>query len=269
MKRRAERPPAKKVPALDGRSRQVLEALIQHHVLTAQPVGSETIARNFGIGTSSATIRNVMADLEEQGYLTHRHTSAGRLPTDRGYRVYVDTLKDVQRLSEQERERIEREYNAKRAELDDVLKGTSQLLAMLSNVAGVALRPTPAHAAPQRTELVVEGSSNVLNQPEFSDLGKVQALFRLIDEKRELSRAMAETIEEGAHVKVSIGAENRLPAIRECSLVTKTYAAGGRSVGVIGILGPMRMDYDKMVALVDHMAGVVSRSLREGTDRPA
>src|SRR2546426_173569 len=119
MKRKADRAAGGGGTALDERSRQVLEALIQQHVVTAQPVGSETIARQKRLHASSATIRNVMADLEQQGYLSHPHTSAGRLPTDQGYRAYVDTLHDVQQLTEQERGRIDREYQAKRAELDD------------------------------------------------------------------------------------------------------------------------------------------------------
>lgn len=141
------------IPKLTERERLILRAVVQHFILTANPVGSRHIARKFGIDLSAATIRNVMADLEEMGLLSHPHTSAGRMPSDLGYRLYVDDLMDLGELSNQERENIDREIEAVPAELESVLDATTRVLASASQLLGIVVIPELQRAVLGRIEL--------------------------------------------------------------------------------------------------------------------
>src|ERR1700674_503820 len=132
-------------PGLNERERRVLEAVIQTYVETAQPAGSRSLAHKFGLGVSPATIRNTMSDLEEKGYLYHPHTSAGRVPTDRAYRMYVDSLIRLAPLAAQERgqlvERILGNGGGSGSAIETVLRGAAQCLGVLTQELGVALGP--------------------------------------------------------------------------------------------------------------------------------
>ncbi|MCL4306177.1 heat-inducible transcription repressor HrcA [bacterium] len=140
-------------PKLTDRERLILRAVVQHFILTANPVGSRHIARKFGINLSAATIRNVMADLEEMGLLSHPHTSAGRMPSDLGYRLYVDDIMELADLSGEERESIEREIESVPAELESVLDATTRVLASASHLLGVVVIPELQSAVLDRIEL--------------------------------------------------------------------------------------------------------------------
>ena len=129
------------MPSLDARRRQILEAIIHCHIMTAQPVGSRVIAKRYDLGLSAATIRNTMADLEELGLVTQPHTSAGRIPTENGYRYYVDSLMEVSTLSEGERSKIQRSYGDVRREFDHLMQQTSRILSNLSHYIGVVMSP--------------------------------------------------------------------------------------------------------------------------------
>jgi heat-inducible transcriptional repressor len=126
---------------MDDRKRRVLLAIIQDYILTAEPVGSRTISRKYDIGVSPATIRNEMADLEEMGYIEQPHTSAGRIPSDKGYRYYVDFLMERLRLSEEEESFIYQYYDRKIAELEEVIRITSELISKLTSYAAITLGP--------------------------------------------------------------------------------------------------------------------------------
>ncbi|MFA7692284.1 MAG: heat-inducible transcriptional repressor HrcA [Candidatus Hydrogenedentales bacterium] len=146
--------PKHAIDALNDREREILNAVVNSYITTAEPVGSRTIVRRFGLDLSAATVRNVMADLEELGFLQQVHTSSGRVPTDLGYRYYVDHLMQIQRLSLQERRRIENEFQNKLDDVNSVLRHTSHLLALLTHQAGIVEIPSADRALVQRFELV-------------------------------------------------------------------------------------------------------------------
>src|SRR5262245_20783704 len=143
---------------LGARKVEVLRAVVEEYVRTGEPVGSETIAERSGLGVSSATIRNEMAALEELGYLSHPHTSAGRIPTDAGYRKYVDALPPGGRMRDAQRRAIAGFFAETMLDLEDVLKGTTQLLSRVTQYAGLAVPPTASNEIVIRTELIELGS---------------------------------------------------------------------------------------------------------------
>src|SRR3989454_4177179 len=148
--------------SLNDRERQVLEAVIETYVQTAEPAGSRTIAGGFRIGLSAATIRNTMSDLEEKGYLYHPHTSAGRIPTDLAYRVYVDSLMHPPRVSASESHQIREELVSERNAVDQILARAAQVLGVLTKELGVAAGPTLDDAVLERLELLQVSSERLL-----------------------------------------------------------------------------------------------------------
>lgn len=175
-----------------ARKTAVLRAVVEEYVRTGEPVGSETIAERSGIGVSSATIRNEMAALEELGYLGHPHTSAGRIPTDLGYRRYVDSLPPGGRLREAQRRAITGFFAETMLDLEEVLKGTTQLLSRLTQYAGLAVPPRLSEEAVLRLELIEVGSAlmvlvvgqhgrvdkQVVDRPEGADARALGAMER-------------------------------------------------------------------------------------------
>src|SRR6184192_356108 len=149
------------VASLNDRERQVLEAVIETYVETAEPAGSRTIAKKFGLTLSAATIRNTMSDLEEKGYLYHPHTSAGRIPTDLAYRVYVNSLMRLAQVSASDSHQI-REELAERNAVDQILERAAQVLGVLTKELGVAVGPTLDEAVLERLELLQAGSDRLL-----------------------------------------------------------------------------------------------------------
>jgi len=147
--------------ALNERERQVLEAVIETYVATAEPAGSRTIAKRFGLALSAATIRNTMSDLEEKGYLYHPHTSAGRVPTDLAYRVYVNSLMRLPQVSASDSDQIRHELGDRNA-LDQILERAAQVLGVLTKELGVAVGPTLDRAVLERLELWQAASERLL-----------------------------------------------------------------------------------------------------------
>ncbi len=147
---------------LNEREQQILQAVVNSYITTADPVGSRSVVKRFELGLSPATVRNVMADLEEMGYLQQIHTSSGRIPTDAGYRYYVNYLMHVQELTLRERNRIEHEFTEKLNDADEVLQHTSQLLALISNQAGLAESPGDDHAYVNRIEVMSVSTHRVV-----------------------------------------------------------------------------------------------------------
>ncbi len=141
------------LPQLNERERRVLEAVIQTYVETAEPTGSRMLARRFGLGVSAATIRNTMSDLEEKGYLFHPHTSAGRVPTDQAYRVYVDSLTRLTPIVAQERDALVERILAGGSAIETILRGAAQSLGVLTQELGVALGPRLDDSVLERLEL--------------------------------------------------------------------------------------------------------------------
>src|SRR5215218_1392751 len=150
------------LPELNERERRVLEAVIQSYVETAEPAGSRNIARRFGLGVSPATIRNTMSDLEEKGLLYHPHTSAGRVPTDLAYRVYVDSLMRVAPVATPERQRLHEEIASGGSAIEIILQRAAQSLSVLTQELGVALGPGLEAAVVERLDLVRLSSERLL-----------------------------------------------------------------------------------------------------------
>ncbi len=257
----------------------ILDLLIKSYIETAEPVGSRTISRHSDIGLSSASIRNVMADLEEQGFLKQPHTSAGRVPTDRGYRYWVDRLMAPETLSEDERESILDELARVRtieALAEKICKVISELtgnavLVYLKNLKRVSFlnhllqelvdARRLADFLEEEPELFIDGTSRMIEQPEFQDITKMRALLHLFDEKLSFLETLLHTpFDEEVHVH--IGRENTMHTMGDVSLITKDCHLGHTPIGGVAVVGPTRMDYPKMVAIVDFVADTVSESVK-------
>ncbi|NUQ12893.1 MAG: heat-inducible transcription repressor HrcA [Gemmatimonadaceae bacterium] len=339
------------LPALSERERRVLEAVIQSYVETAEPAGSRTISRRFGLGVSPATIRNTMSDLEEKGYLFHPHTSAGRVPTDSAYRLYVDSLMGPATLLPQQAERLAEEIAGGGSAIEAILRRAAQSLSVVTQELGVALGPRLDRTVLQRLELVrasaerlllvltlsggavrtifvevagqiaesalaevslvlnerlagltlrdiraslgprlrdsgggpearellnvfvqegdvlfdvpvaptedvVLGQASVLaEQPEFASGESMRRLLALTDTRDQLAEVLRRRTEPG--ISITIGAEHGDPRFDNLTVVTAAYRTGALS-GVIGVIGPTRMPYEKVIALVRHTSLLVS-----------
>ncbi|MCK9582113.1 MAG: heat-inducible transcriptional repressor HrcA [Endomicrobiales bacterium] len=333
---------------LEDRKRKVLQAVIHQYIKTAKPVGSKVLIEEHGFDLSPATIRNIMADLENAGYLSHPHTSAGRIPTDKGYRLYVDSLFELQKLVISEKERITKGYHGKVKELQDVLMQTSHVLSGLSKYYGFVLAPKNevnclkhielipisdsqllaimvtdtgivkhhivnsivnrekiayvnkllnkkmcgmsmaeakkniaykiAEAEQEHKEvlmlaknigkdifdldeeLYIDGALNILSLPEFRDYEPMRCLLKIGDEKKILSQAVGKDfLKDG--VNVLIGAETECKELANFSVISAVYKDGEKPLGVLGIVGPKRMEYAKMMSIVGTVTEIVNKML--------
>ena len=346
------------LPGLNERERRVLEAVIQTYVETAQPAGSRNLAHKFGLGVSPATIRNTMSDLEEKGYLFHPHASAGRIPTDVAYRVYVDSLIPLRPPDAIERERLSLQIGTGGSAVEAILRRAAQSLGVITQELGIALGPRLDNAILERVELirlsserllvaltlsagpvrtifvdvhgeiadaaiaevtrvlnerlsgltlrqlrsslgdrlrdidptreashllnvfieegdqlfdsalepdddtVVLGQASVLaEQPEFASIDNMRKLVALTETREKLGELLRRRSEAGG-VSITIGNEHNDPRLASFTVVTASYHAGPLT-GVIGVIGPTRMPYDKVISLVTHTSELVTDLLRE------
>jgi heat-inducible transcriptional repressor len=337
---------------LDSRARTLLKTLIERYIADGQPVGSRTLSKYSGLELSPATIRNVMADLEELGLISSPHTSAGRVPTPRGYRLFVDTMVTVQPLELEQTERLQGQLLAD--EPQRLLGHAAQLLSSLSQFAGVVMTPrrsssfrqveflrlsdkrvlliivTPEGDVQNRilhadreysaselteasnyinqnfagqdfetirkrlqTELVslrdditrllqravaagnqaatenaetvmISGERNLVAVHELSDnMDRLRQLFGLFDRKTGLAQLLdASSRAEG--VQIFIGGESQLVPMDQLSIVVAPYGVDGRIVGTLGVIGPTRMAYERVIPIVDITAKLVSSALSHG-----
>jgi heat-inducible transcriptional repressor len=339
---------------LNARHQGVLRAIVLDYIRTAEPVGSRTISRKYGFPLSPATIRTIMADLEELGYLAQPHTSAGRIPTDQGYRFYVDALMVRPLLSQAEVERIEHQVAPETGEVDELLRESGKLLSALSPYVALVLAPRVDESHFRRVEFVsltrdrvlvilmadtglvhhkvvvvdepmsqedldrigryltdllhgkslrkvrdlllaqmaeekaqydrllaqalqlgakaleseveadvyVAGAAHIADQPEFADIGKMKVLFSAFEEKSKLVKILNECL-AGEACRIFIGREIPVEDIQELSVIAAPYRRGNRALGVLGVLGPTRMDYGRALALVETTATLLTRVLTE------
>ncbi|MDW7650117.1 MAG: heat-inducible transcriptional repressor HrcA [Bacillota bacterium] len=338
---------------LNERKQKILQAVVTDYIQTAEPIGSRTISRRYQMDLSAATIRNEMADLEELGFLVQPHTSAGRIPSQKGYRFYVDDLMDAQALTPQEETYISGFFTQlqKMREIDQIIQHTAKALSVITRYTSLVLGPqfrrgkfkqmrlipldseralvvlitdtgyiknkvielpkaldseelsavvnylneqlaeqtiaslSASQLQQLRSDLYARmdllnqmlhmldecstdcesrvflgGTSNILNQPEFKDLEKVRHLLTLFEQGQRLS-FMLETSLEG--VTIRIGTENTLQEMSDCSLVTATYHLHDRPVGTIGVLGPTRMEYSKVITVIEQIAVRLNNTLTE------
>jgi heat-inducible transcriptional repressor len=341
-------------PQLSEREESILGAIVASYIGSAEPVGSRAIVKRYGLDLSPATVRNVMADLEESGYLKQLHTSSGRVPTDQGYRYYVDYLMRAQHLPIEERARIERELLSKANDAEAVMREASRLLAQASGQTGIVEAPDEEYAEVRKIELVqlgptravaliadscgrvrtvmvnlegtlqsldvqrvgaflndtlrgvavdklattvhvrmrmlmdeqrrlaeqglrllnllparepgevyLEGVTQLFEQPEFRDLSRAREVFALFDERPRLAGLLRRGSETAGSSQpaVVIGSEAHEQGLEEISVVASPYCVGHRTVGALGVLGPRRMPYSRMTALVQFTAHVLGRLL--------
>ena len=245
---------------LSQRQNNILRGVIETHIKTTQPVGSRSIAEKYVFSFSPATIRHEMGTLEEMGYLTHPHTSSGRLPTDHGYRYYLDHTSFEDRSEEFLNCLGDELFPAVGEEkLEEFLEHVSLLLSSLSQEIGLTLMPlaeTPASERTGRLKLSLQGLPYILEKPEFQDVRKVRNLVGVFEEKSALTQWVL-THADPERVSVSVGREHSHEALEDCAIVATRYVAGKDRQGVIAILGPKRMAYRQIIPLVSRMAVMV------------
>ncbi|MBN1872364.1 MAG: hypothetical protein JW800_07305 [Candidatus Omnitrophica bacterium] len=236
---------------LNDRQKDVLKIVVLSHIKSASPIGSLHVSDVLGL--SSATIRNVMGELEDMGYIAKPHTSAGRIPTRNGYRYYVNNLMELDVISDKRKQMIEMEYYKKRIEtLEEMLGYISHLLSELTRYAGIACI--------SNLKFYMEGTSNMADIPEFKDVERMKNLLRLFDEKEELFNLIEEDLQtEG--VKIHIGEEGKNETLRDLSLITANYNIKKARKGSLGVLGPVRMNYSALIPLVDFVSKAIEEVL--------
>lgn len=338
---------------LSERSKKVLYAVVQSYINFPDPVGSRAVTKRYAFGLSPATIRNIMSDLEEMGFLRQPHTSAGRVPTDLGYRLYVDSLAeeggihaDIEML-----QGLYRKLETLKNDIDIFLNETTKNLSLLSHYLGIAMSPTPDMSTLRKINLLkyqadkvaavlftdeglvknkivsidpeisqkdlnritgylntefsgmtfdeirikivremskekircdrlisramkicqdavyfplnalfVSGLSEVLELPDFADLDKIRELSRAIEDKHTIMNLL-DKLSESEGVQVIIGSENSMDDLKKLSVVVSPCREGDKPIGVVGIIGPTRMDYAKAIYIVENTAKFITRML--------
>jgi len=234
-----------------SRRRAVLAATINRYIRGAQPVASDNIAEEFDL--SSATIRNIFSELEKSGYLTHPHTSGGRVPTSKGYRYYVDFLLSQMDLLSSEKERIVQEYHKQIERLDDVLERTSEIISMITHYAGIV------SFLERHEKFFYKGIGFILEQPEFQDLEKMRLIIRMIEEKERLLEIINRDF--SGKSKVYIGEELECPEMKSCTLIVSSYMLNDRPSGRLAVLGPTRMEYDRTISSLEYISYILTDEL--------
>jgi transcriptional regulator of heat shock response len=265
----------------NARRDAIFDVIVRSYIETAEPVGSRTISRRHSIGLSPASIRNVMADLEEQGLLTHRHTSAGRIPTDKGYRYWVDYLMRPEELSEKEKHWILSEL-AKAKTIEGMAERLSKIISELTeNPALIFIKNLKRVTflnylledlvkeaqrlndfLEEEPEIFIEGAFRIFEQPEFQSTEKLRQIMFEFEEQAHLLRVLARDLEEeGVHVH--IGSESPLGDLDDVSLVVKDCYLGETPIGGVAVMGPTRMKYPKVVSVVGFVADSVTEAMRK------
>jgi len=342
---------------LNERAQQLLRVLIENYIRDGQPVGSRVLSRESGLSLSSATIRNVMADLEELGFVSSPHTSAGRVPTDKGYRFFVDTLLRVRPLDDAAVvSEIRRQFDTQHDSSKALVAAASQLLSSVTHLAGVVTLPRTQQASitqiefvalsenrvlvvlvfndrevqnriiqleryfspdelkrasnylneqvrgrtltqvrqeilrqikeahehmnqimvdaisvaqrvfdvsaseDERLEYVIAGETNLMGVAEMSNVERLRRLFEAFNEKRDFLHLLDQSLRaEG--VQIFIGHESGYQVLDDCSVVTAPYASGDSVMGVLGVIGPTRMAYERVIPIVDMTAKLLGAAL--------
>jgi transcriptional regulator of heat shock response len=236
------------------RQLEILRAIVEEYVATEEPVGSKVIAERHGLGVSPATIRNDMALLEDAGLIAQPHTSAGRIPTNSGYRVFVDKLAQVKPLSTPERRAIE-SFLSESHDLDDLLARTAKLLSQITKQVAVIQYPT-------NDRVVLAGTSN-LARSRHEAAAELHPILEALEEQVVLLRLLSDV---GDSINVKIGEEQPEKGLKKTSLVSMGYSTATVGNGAIGILGPTRMDYAGSMAAVNAVARYIGRFIDSGSE---
>lgn len=344
---------------MDERKIKILQAIITDYITFGEPVGSRTISKKYDLGISSATIRNEMADLEEMGYLEQLHTSSGRRPSDKGYRLYVDRLMNPPSLTEAEKEGIRQEIREIALnEVDAIVKGAIDIVSNFTRLTSVvkfapvekssikyikllaierylilstiitdngniknntikvknpvddeklisindilnkllvgisieqisldflvnlrnelsgyeevfdSIIPALHESLVQgeSSEIYTKGSTNIFDYPEYNNIDRAKAFLGLINNEENLNEILTNASEEPIYI--GIGKENFVECAKDCSVITASYSYKGRVMGTIGVIGPTRMHYDKVVAVLDTVVEEIDRNISKIYDEP-
>lgn len=236
---------------MNSRQKQVLSAIVELYTKTALPVGSQALLEHFEFPVSSATLRNDMMTLEEEGYLYQPHVSAGRIPTDQGYRIYVEEMMGDEDLSREEQRRLQKELLVMKAKQARMGRSTAKLLSAFSGnlaVSGII----------GRDELYDFGMKELIEKPEFQEIDELCRLVETLDSLDEkLDGIMVKLKDDETHI--FIGDENPIRGIDNCSMIVAPYESK-EGKGVLAIIGPKRMDYAKNKSLIEYMKKLLSSS---------
>ncbi len=343
---------------MDDRKWMILEAIVREYILTAEPVGSRTLSRRYDFGVSAATIRNEMSDLEDLGFLEQPHTSAGRIPSDKGYRTFVNSLlesgrklNDFTTITQE----VTSIYTSKTNQIHGLLEETTKMLSKYSHYTSISMSPDIQQTIFQHLQLIplsskqvvailvtdsgivhnqilttpvtmdrkelgqiseflneklqgktmqeidsnlmreleadlisryntlsdifrmlytdllgdvsrklqqvfLDGTSYMMDQPEFADINKLKTVMSALEQRELLYNILNQNDQD---MQITIGQENSQKEMQNCSIVSATYSVKGRPMGRIGILGPTRMEYGKVISLVQFVANILSKILSE------
>lgn len=239
------------------RKNEILRLTIERYILTITPVSSAYIAKECSFDLSPATVRNILAELEGEGYLTHPHTSAGRVPTQLGYRYYVDHLINEIQLLESEKRRIKEEYQREALEMETLLEKTSRVISDVTHYTSIVSVDGWDH------KLFCGGTSFVMGYADYQDVKKdivrIKNILTALDEKERLLQVINRTLAN--KIDIFIGREMECSDIDGCSLVISRYKCPQGPSGRIAILGPTRMNYGKVVSTLDYFSDLIGEFL--------
>ena len=224
----------------------ILGIAIEEYIKTVTPVSSSLIAQSHLLDLSSATIRNILAELEEEGYLTHPHTSAGRIPTEKGYRYYVDNLMHEIQLLEEEKSRIKHEYFTEKKELENLLEKTSEVVSQVTHYTSIV------SVDGLQNKVYCHGTSFIVTYPDYQDLSKIRNVLVALEEKEKILEIINRDLEK--KINIFIGHELAFSNIDSSSLVVARYQLRNGPGGRIAVLGPTRMEYERVVSALGYCA---------------
>lgn len=234
------------------RQKQLLSAIVELYTKTAVPVGSQALLEHYDFGVSSATLRNDMVALEEAGYLYQPHVSAGRIPTDEGYRMYVEEMMGDTDLSREDQRRLQKELLVMKAKNTRLSRSTAKLLSALSGNLAVS-------GMVGRDELYDFGMREMIEKPEFQEIDELCRLVETLDTLDEKLDGIMLELKDG-ETRIFIGNENPITGIDNCSMIVAPYQTDeGR--GMLAIIGPKRMDYAKNKSLIEYMRKFLGTSM--------
>jgi len=234
------------------RKDNILGVVVNEYIKTVTPISSGLIAQDYVRDLSPATIRNILAELEREGYLTHPHTSAGRVPTQEGYRYFVDHLMNQIHLLEQEKERIKEEYAMQMKDLESVMEKTSQVLSDLTHYTSIV-------SMDGMDRIFCKGACYIVGYSDDQDLNRVRDILRALEEKERLMEVINREI--CRKIRVYIGHEIAWQDVEDCSMAISHYRIGKSASGHLAILGPTHMDYSRVVSTLDYFSHLMEEIL--------
>lgn len=253
----------RRLPELAPRQREILHAVIREHIASARPVASAALVRRYRMAVSTATVRNELATLEALGLLTHPHTSAGRVPTDLGYRYFIESLMPEADLRDEERVTVSHQFRQAEPDTTEWLRLAASTLARLTAEAAIATfdRTFEEATVVWTREIHYDGIDFILAQPEFEVRERVRDVVSLLHDRARLAQVLPESLGEG-DVAVTIGAEHVLEPLRPFSFVVGRYGHLRGLAGYVGVVGPTRMDYQRSIGAVRYIGALMSGLVR-------